>query len=109
MSRSAIPAQLSFEMLSPKNWNDFEKLFGERGACGGCWCMTWRVPRSEFEKQKGEGNKKAQKKLVDNGRVTGILAYMRDEAIGWCALSPREEYLRLENSRVLRRIDDKPV
>ncbi|HEB84575.1 MAG TPA: N-acetyltransferase, partial [Bacteroidetes bacterium] len=28
--------------LSPERWGDFEALFGERGACGGCWCMYWR-------------------------------------------------------------------
>ena len=28
--------------LDITRWKDFETLFGERGACGGCWCMSWR-------------------------------------------------------------------
>ena len=26
-------------------WADFEKLMGERGGYGGCWCMLWRLFR----------------------------------------------------------------
>ena len=45
------PAQnLTFYPLTPERWKDFEELFGPRGACGGCWCMWWRLKRSEFEK-----------------------------------------------------------
>ena len=32
---------LEFHPLTPRRWVDFEQLFGERGACGGCWCMWW--------------------------------------------------------------------
>ena len=49
------------------------------------------------------------KKLVNANETIGILAYYNDEPIGWCAVAPREEYIRLENSKVLKRIDDKPV
>ena len=100
---------LNFHSLDKSKWKDFEKLFGERGACGGCWCMAWRLKRSEFQKQSGEGNKKAVKKLVNANETIGILAYYNDEPIGWCAVAPRDKYVRLGNSKVLKRIDDKPV
>ena len=32
--------------LTPERWADLEELFGENGACGGCWCMWWRLKRS---------------------------------------------------------------
>ena len=32
-----------------------------------------------------------------------------NEAIGWMALAPREDYIKIENARSLKRIDDKPV
>jgi GNAT superfamily N-acetyltransferase len=100
---------LKFQPLNKVHWKDLEKLFGERGACGGCWCMSWRLKSSDFEKNKGEGNKKAFKKITENGTEPGIIAYLDDEPIAWCAVAPREEYIRLENSRVLKRIDDRPV
>ena len=95
--------------LDITRWRDFETLFGERGACGGCFCMSWRLRKSDFEKQKGDVNKQAMKKLVEQNKSTGLLAYVEGKAIGWCAVAPREVYLRLERSRVLKRIDEKPV
>ena len=71
--------------------------------------MWWRLKRSEFEKRKGPGNKKALKKIVDSGEVLGLLAYANGEPVAWCAVSPREAYPVLERSRVLKRIDDQPV
>ena len=95
--------------LDSSTWNDFEELFGEKGACGGCWCMSWRLKKSEFEAQKGSGNKNAMQSLVKKNEVIGILAYVDDKPIGWCAVAPREKYIRLENSRVFKRIDDELV
>ncbi|HEY8888789.1 MAG TPA: GNAT family N-acetyltransferase [Clostridium sp.] len=95
--------------LDITRWKDFETLFGERGACGGCWCMSWRLRKSEFEKQKGTMNKEAMKRLVEQNESIGVLAYIGRDVIGWCAVAPREVYLRLEKSRVLKRIDDEPV
>jgi GNAT superfamily N-acetyltransferase len=102
-------SKFKFYPLTPDRWKDFEKLFGERGACGGCWCMSWLLTKKEFDANKGEGNKKKMKKLVNKKTEPGIIAYLNNEPIGWCAIAPRENYIRLENSKVLRRIDDKPV
>ena len=100
---------LKFKPLSKETWGDFEKLFGERGACGGCWCMSWRLKRSEFDKNKGKGNKALMRKLVLKKKETGILAYIKHEPVGWCSVAPREDFLRLNNSRVLGKVDDNPV
>jgi GNAT superfamily N-acetyltransferase len=101
--------KLTFKPLTAKNWGPFEKLFGERGACGGCWCMYWRLKRSEFNQRKGEKNKAAMKRIVASGEVPGILAYAGGEPIGWCSVAPREVYPALDRSRILKRIDDAPV
>jgi GNAT superfamily N-acetyltransferase len=100
---------LEFHPLTQERWPDLENLFGERGACGGCWCMWWRLTRSQFIHQKGESNKKAFKMIVDAGKIPGILAYAEGQPAGWCAINPRESYPALERSRVLKRVDDKPV
>lgn len=100
---------LVFHPLTPGRWLDLEKLFGQRGACGGCWCMWWRLAHSDFRRQRGEMNRKAFRSFVDSGKVPGILAYTEGRPIGWCAVAPRETFPRLERSRILRRVDDKPV
>jgi GNAT superfamily N-acetyltransferase len=100
---------LTFYPLTSDRWQDFEKLFGPRGACGGCWCMYWRLTRSQFEDQKGEFNQRNMKALVESGEVPGILAYSGDEPVGWCSIAPREEFQSLERSRILKPVDEQPV
>ncbi len=101
--------QLRFEPLSLKNWESLEKLFGPRGACGGCWCMTWRLKRSEYESKKGEGNRLEFHKLCSEGKPLGILAFVGMDPVGWCSVSPRNDYVRLETTRVLKRVDSEDV
>lgn len=100
---------LKFHSLTPERWQDFECLFGTRGACGGCWCMWYRLRRSEYEAQKGEGNKHAMRTLVESGKRPGIIAYHNDEAIAWCSFAPRDEFSVLSRSRVLKPVDASPV
>jgi len=102
-------SKLKFLPVTIDNWKDFESLFGKRGACGGCWCMWSRIKRSEFEKQKGESNKRAMKKLVRGGTIPGILAYIDNLPIGWCSVAPREHFSALARSRVLKPVDNKEV
>ena len=102
-----MPFELSFKPLTIGQWDDFVSLFGERGACGGCWCMLWRLTRKQFQLQKGDGNKLAMKTIVNSGEIPGILAYHDTEAIGWCAISPRSSYSALSRSRILQPIDDR--
>jgi GNAT superfamily N-acetyltransferase len=99
----------TFHPLIPERLSDFEKLFGPRGACGGCWCMYWRLSRTQFEDQQGEHNRRSIKALVDSGNIPGILAYADEEPIGWCSIAPREEFSTLGRSRVLKPVDDQPV
>ncbi|MDX1556541.1 MAG: GNAT family N-acetyltransferase [Xanthomonadales bacterium] len=99
---------LEIQPLTAKRWGDFETLFGENGACGGCWCMLWRLPRKQFEAHKGKLNRDAMKALVESGTVPGLLAFSGAEAIGWCALAPRADYPALERSRILKPVDELP-
>jgi GNAT superfamily N-acetyltransferase len=71
--------------------------------------MSWRLPRSQFDRQKGEGNKQALRSIVDSGETPGILAFAGNQPIAWCAMGPRESYPALERSRVLKRIDEETV
>lgn len=100
---------MKFHPLTSDRWLDFEELFGVRGACGGCWCMWWRIKRSEFEREKGEGNKNAMKALVRAGSIPGILAYDDKKAVAWCSIAPREEFPVLARSRVLSPVDSQRV
>jgi len=104
-----VKSKFNFYPVTKENWKDFENLFGEKGACAGCWCMLWRLRRKEYDRLRGAGNKRKMKSLVYAGIVPGILAYDNENPVGWCSIAPREDFPVLENSRVMKRIDDKPV
>jgi GNAT superfamily N-acetyltransferase len=101
--------KLAIQALTPGRWPDLVKLFGPRGACGGCWCMWWRLPRAEFVAGKGDGNRRALERYVTRGRVPGLIAYEGGEPVGWVAVEPRDAYPRLGRSRTLAPVDDAPV
>ena len=101
--------ELECHALTPDRWDDFEALLGPHGAAGGCWCMWWRLTHSEFEAGKGEPNRRAMRRIVESGAVPGILAYHRGRPVGWCAVAPREQFPRLERSRILKPVDAQEV
>lgn len=101
--------QLEFRPVTRDRWNDLVQLFGERGACGGCWCMYWRVLRAVYENDKGDRNKKGLKKLVESNITPGLLVYVDGQPSGWCSFGPRKDFQRLEKSRILEPVDDQPV
>ncbi len=106
---SAGALRLSYRPVTKDRWDDLVELFGRQGACGGCWCMWWRLPAKDWNRGKGAGNRRALRKLVASGGVPGIIAYHRGRPVGWCAVGPREAFPRMDRSRVLARVDDEPV
>lgn len=100
---------LDVHPLTPDRWADFEALFGPKGACAGCWCMWWRLPRAQFVAGRGTQNKEAMRAIVESGEVPGLIAYAQGRPVGWIALAPRERYVRLAKARTLKPLDDQPV
>ena len=102
--------QLTFEPLTKDNWGKFLQLFGNKGACGNCWCMYYRLKKQDYQEGKqDDGNKNAMKEIVWDNRPAGILGFYDGQPIAWCAFAPREDFQKLEKSRVHKRIDDQPV
>jgi GNAT superfamily N-acetyltransferase len=89
--------------MSPRLWEDLERLFGEKGACGGCWCMYWRTEKGEkWENVKGREAKKRLRTMIENGTVRGLIAYDGSEPIGWCTFGRRTDFPRLNRARTLQ-------
>lgn len=101
--------ELSFHPLTPKLWRDFEILFGENGACGGCWCMHWKLRGKAFSENKGERNRQMQKSVVDAKTIPGLVAYLDGYPVGWVAIEPRSQYPKLAHSRILKPVDEQEV
>lgn len=95
---------VQIRVVTPNNWEHVMALFGKKGACGGCWCMWWRVPRGgkTWEAVRGEGNRERLRQLVEDDQLHAILAFSGPEPVGWCSFGPRQTFPRLETVRALR-------
>lgn len=95
--------------IKQATWTDFETLMGEKGGCGGCWCMLWRRTAKEMEAEKGEGNRRAMKVLFDQGEAPGLVAKTTTGVMGWIQIDRRAAFPRLASSRVLKPVDGQDV
>lgn len=106
--KMAPHVEIAIEPATRDRWPDLATLFGARGACGGCWCMYWRQTGAEFAARRGERNRQALRRLARSDDPPGLLAYVDGEPAGWIAVAPRDDYRRLERSRILKPVDDRP-
>jgi len=95
--------------IRPATWDAFAAVMGEKGGCGGCWCMLWRRSKREMDAGMGAGNRSAMKALFDAGHVPGLVGFDGDEPVGWVQVDRRAAFPRLSSSRVLKPIDDAEV
>ena len=92
--------------LTADRWEDLVTLFGPKGAQEGCWCMWWRQTAMEWKENKGGNNRRAMEVKVQAGEEPGLIAYADGQPAGWISLGPRESFVRLKTSRILKPVDD---
>ena len=95
--------------IRPADWTGFKTVMGDKGGCGGCWCMLWRLSKKDMDAGMGTGNRRAMKAIFDSGHVPGLVAWHGSEAVGWIQVDARAAFPRLDSSRVLKPVDDKAV
>jgi GNAT superfamily N-acetyltransferase len=97
--------------LTPDRWRDVAALFETSSTTRECWCMWFRESTADFRANGGERNKRAFRRIVGRSDAppAGVLAYVDGAVAGWCAVAPREEFVRLARSRTLKPIDDQRV
>lgn len=98
--------------LTPATWADLEALFALPGGSivRGCWCMYYRrTGKVSVSGAAGEENKRQLCELVDGGVEPGLVGYLDGAPVGWISLGPREDYLKLQRSPVMKPVDDAEV
>jgi len=88
-----------------ERWPELETFFGPQGAYSNCWCAFFRVTSKQFEagcRDHGTQNRELLRRLTLDGAVPGLLAYQEDQPVGWVSVAPREQFVRVQNSRLLR-------
>lgn len=96
---------LEIQPLTPERWEDFARLCRQMGPNRSCWCMWWRDNGST---QRGRARERAKTLVEGSDRPVGLLAYSDGEPVGWAALSPREDYPRLQRGRDTGPVDGRP-
>jgi hypothetical protein len=96
-------SRVRIRTITSDDWPLIERLFGERGACGGCWCMWPRLPQGGklWEQSKGETNRRNFRRMVRAGKVHAVIALAGDEPIGWCCFGLRQDFPRLDRIKAI--------
>jgi GNAT superfamily N-acetyltransferase len=99
---------VEFHPVTPDRLADLDRFSRAHGKLRYCSCMRWRMTSGEYQRSTKDARVAALADLVCRDVPVGVLAYERDEPIGWCSIAPRETYAALERYRALPRLDDAP-
>ncbi len=113
MAKRREPEGLTFVPVRPVRMDDLGAVL--RSTWGsGCWCMYPRLNASLSRQLPGPGGaaerrRRAMTELAGRRRAPGLLAYRGGEPVGWVAVAPRAEFVRIDQSRATPRVDDVEV
>lgn len=89
------------------SWVDLKTIFGTRGIASRCQCQRFKLRRLEsfgsFPAEERAGRLREQTDCghPESDTTSGLVAYLGEEPVGWCAVEPRPEYGGLvRNNRV---------
>jgi GNAT superfamily N-acetyltransferase len=94
-------AEVSVVPANTVSWEDLELVFGTRGASSRCQCQRYKLaPKESFGSFPEEERAFRLRQQTDCGHprsktTSGLVAYLADEPVGWCAIEPRNEYAGL--------------
>ena len=73
-----------------------------------CWCLSHRLDSKTNRQLVGPARGEYVRTLCSRDVAPGVLAYDRDEVVGWAAVAPRSE-LPFARSTKIPHVDDLPV
>ncbi len=107
-------AKLTIKPLTPKLMDELgQVLKGSWGAT--CWCMFPRLTDKQMKELPGDGAVKDRRRAAmtklarRRSHAPGLIAFDGDEPVGWVALGPRPEFIRVDRSKATPAVDDAPV
>jgi GNAT superfamily N-acetyltransferase len=99
--------ELTIVPANQASWDDLQAVFGTRGQAARCQCQRYKLrPREAFAKFPVGERARRLRTQTNCGRpesptTSGLVAYLDDEPVGWCAVEPRTAYEGLlRNNRV---------
>jgi GNAT superfamily N-acetyltransferase len=85
------------------SWEDLQAVFG-RGDPRRCQCQRFKIGHAGWTPEPWEERAAALRDQTGcdepkSDRTSGLVAFLGEDAVGWCAVEPRTAYPRLLNSR----------
>ena len=88
------------------SWEELQAVFGERGSPARCQCQWFRTAPRDWRALGVEDRTWRLHEETNCGdpaaeETSGLVAYLGDEPVGWCAVAPRSVYVHLRGGRVV--------
>jgi GNAT superfamily N-acetyltransferase len=93
--------QYRFEPVTPRTAGDLEQFSRAHGKFRYCSCQRWRLASGQYRDAGRDGRAGALDAAARAGQPVGVLAYLGDDAVGWCSVAPRSSYRAVLASRVI--------
>lgn len=116
MSSTAVTSRIRIVPANKASCADLQALFGTRGTATICQCQRYKLrPRESFRSFPAEERAARLREQTacgreESGTTSGLVAYLDDEPVGWCAVEPRAAYsglVRVYRVRWEGRTEDK--
>jgi GNAT superfamily N-acetyltransferase len=90
-----------------ERWADVEQVMAGRGDPDRCWCQFFRLTNAGWRDTRTADRRAALREQVsDSAPAPGVVGYVDGEPVGWCAVAPRTDYVRLATTRVAQATED---
>lgn len=97
---------MTIEVRPARVFDDVRAVIGPKGdGSTVCWCLSYRIPAKESLALRGLARGERVKELLAEPIPPGVLAYDRDEPVGWAAVHPRAS-THFATFRKIPHIDD---
>ena len=88
-------APVEIHPLTPERWPDLRAAVRAARRLRRLLVHVLARRARRVQGRQGEGNKRALRRIVDEGESPGVLAYRGGEPVGWCSIAPRSEFASL--------------
>ena len=105
MADAVANTAISVVPANEASQEDLGAVFGERGEPFRCQCQWFKIRDSEWRSVPGPQRARLLREQTNCGQpaassTSGLVAFLGDEPVGWCAVEPRTAYVRLLRARV---------
>jgi GNAT superfamily N-acetyltransferase len=91
---------VAIDVRPATDFDDVSTMLGpKRPDANVCWCLSYRLSSKENRALTGTQRGEKVKQLLTAGPL-GVLAYERDEVVGWAAVAPRTETTFARNRKI---------